>query len=55
MTKLWHISKEEHFPLILYKLTQDIESVADDSSVKHYKESEGNVPPWIYAKALSFG
>lgn len=38
-----------------YKLTQDIESVADDSSVKHYKESEGNVPPWIYAKALSFG
>lgn len=38
-----------------YKLTQDIESVADDSSVKHYKESEGNVPPWIYAKTLSFG
>lgn len=40
----------------LSSLKKEIEKIQEsDESVKHYKETENNVPPWIYTNALTLG
>ena len=49
-------SKNKNFRWIYNRLIKEIDDISeDDISVQHYKKNEGNVPPWIYAKALTFG